>query len=208
MTRSRSRAKPARPYIWRLSIFVTVIRARRVGYLRTTRTASGAAAAQVMYSLRRGVVGYRAPRASADEAGPEVLEAAARQRPGRWSGRTRPRPGGVHRAGEAGCGAVARCRLRCSGWGTFGMPSRMPAMIAVRSDGRRAEVFRAAGAGSDHRAGQQARQPAGAGDRGQRGRTGLCCGACPSMRGRHEATAAGGNPRWLPARWKPVPYFG
>jgi hypothetical protein len=31
----------------------------------------------------------------------------------------------VHRAGEAGCGAVTRCRFRCRGWGTCGMPSRI-----------------------------------------------------------------------------------
>ena len=179
-----------------------LIRARRLGLPADGEDGVGRADSAGRVLLAVGVVGYRAPRVGADEAGRPSALVAGQGELDLGLGGAPSRRGWVR-------GAVTRCRLRCRGWGTCGMPSRTSAMIwASIAGGGRAEVFRAARAGSDHRAGQQARLPAGAGDRGQRAvvpdRAAAPARLCEGVM----ATAAGGNPHWLPARWKPGPCFG
>ena len=79
-------------------------------YVRTVKTASGATAVQIVRSSRRGSRDIEHLGSAHDDAGVEVLKAAARQRLAAGQGEL-----------DLGLGAarrVARCRSRRLGWVT------------------------------------------------------------------------------------------
>ena len=158
-----------------------LIRGRRVGrvpYVRTVKTASGATAVQIVYSSHRGSRDIEHIGSAHDDAELELLKAAARQRLAAGQGELDL---GLD-AGAAGGGPlpITASRMGC-------LLDALEHAYRVLGFDRAAggdEVFRAAGAGADHRAGQQARLAAGAG--GGRGRPAVVLrrssAAFPSMR--------------------------
>ena len=146
-------------------------------YVRTVKTTSGATAVQIVWSSRRGSRKIEHIGSAHDEAELEALKAAARQRLA---------AGQVELdLGLGGPGPAARCRSPPRGWGTCWTPcARRTDVLGFERRRRGRRGIPAAGAGPDHRAGQQAGQPAGpGGGRGRaRRRTARSSGACRPMR--------------------------
>ena len=123
-------------------------------YVRTVKTAPGATAVQVVYSPRRGSRDIEHIGSAHDDVELELLKAAARQRLAAGQGELDL---GLDGGAEGGPLPVTSSRMGCllgalaRAYGVLG-PAGLPAVIGVPW----------LGAGPDHRAGQQAGQPAGA----------------------------------------------
>src|SRR6516165_5222889 len=127
--------------------------------MRTVKTASGATAVQIVYSSHRGSRDIEHIGSAHDNAELEVLKAAARQRLAAGQGELDL---GLERTESAtrgaGGGPMTSTRRGCL------LDSLERAYRVLRAGGRRRRRgVSPDGAGADHRAGQQARQPASAG---------------------------------------------
>jgi hypothetical protein len=124
-----------------------------VPYMRTVKTTSGATAVQVVWSSRRGSPEIEHLGSAHDEAEPEALRAAAQQR----IAAGQPELGlGLEPAGSVPLPITSSKMSHL-----MDSVERAYRVLGVRGRGGRGRGVRALGAGQDHRAVQQARQPAG-----------------------------------------------
>jgi hypothetical protein len=122
-----------------------------VAYVRTVKTASGATAVQIVYSSRGGSRDIEHIGSAHDEKELEILKAAARQRLAAGQGQLGL---GLDDAAGRGGGPLP---IRSSRMGhLWDALSRAYDVLGFEAATDADEVFRGAGAGTGHRAGQQA----------------------------------------------------